>query len=477
MHRTPAPSDAPFDVVLLGSGLGIYALSRAFHEAYGVVSTVVAVGAPEPFRRSITCQVHDLPSGSTDEDRLKTLLALAEARGYSSAGSAQSGSEDSESAKADDAKVTGSDDSGVPGTGRREAAQTGGAEATYGAEPGISGACDHGRPAVLMCNTDGDIAFIARHADALAPYYVLRLPDLTTVERLSDKAEFTALCGELGIDAPRTLTLDFRNGQRPEIPHIDAGFPVVAKPAVSEPHVRLRMDGKKKVYFLSDEGQLRELVDRLYEAGFRDRFVVQELIPGDDTYMRSITAYRDARGVVTLAASAAVLLEEHTPDALGRPAAMLTHTYSEALTQARAILEATQYIGFANFDIKEDPRTGTLHFLEVNPRIGRNSFYVTGAGANIARFIVEDGVFNRAVEPVFGVPEILYSMVPTGLLMRYVTDPEQRRHVRAIAHRGVVDPWLYKAEGAWMRTYARVTRFNHVRKFLKYYPRPTSTGF
>ena len=46
------------------------------------------------------------------------------------------------------------------------------------------------------------------------------------------------------------------------------------------------------------------------------------------------------------------------------------------LAQARTFLAATGYRGFANFDVKVDPRTGVFRFFEVNPRIGRNNYYI-----------------------------------------------------------------------------------------------------
>ncbi len=411
------PGKTPdFDVVLLGSGLGIYALSRAFHEAYGVVSTVLAVKAPEPMLRSVTCEVVDLPSGVDDAGRLQALLDLAQQR-------------------------------------------------------------PAGRRTLLLGNTDGDIDFIARHADTLNPHYALRIPSAETVKKLADKAHFAQLCTDLEIAIPDTVVIDFGGEQMPELPHLPFSFPVVAKPAVAEPHVRLRMAGKKKVYFLQNREELLDLIQRLHSAGFQDRFVVQELIPGDDTAMRSITAYRDAQGNITLLAGAKVLLEEHTPDALGRPAAMITADFPEQFAQVRRLLEATNYVGFANADIKEDPRDGSQRFLEINPRIGRNSYYVTGAGANVATFLVADAVENRVTEPCVGVPEILYSIVPTSLILRYMTDPDQRAWVRSVARRRTVNPWIYRAERLWMRAYAEAVRLNHVRKFRRYYPKPSQTGF
>src|SRR5699024_4824960 len=103
-----------------------------------------------------------------------------------------------------------------------------------------------------------------------------------------------------------------------------------------------------------DPAELSALVATIARAGYTGRLVVQELIPGDDTAEGSITAYTDTAGRVTLLCSARVLLGEHTPDALGRPAAMITTPFEDALGQARRLLETTGYRGFANFDLKLD---------------------------------------------------------------------------------------------------------------------------
>lgn len=413
---TERTASAPFDVVALGAGLGIYALTRAFHEAFGTVTTVVAANAPEPMRRSVTSTVHEIPSAADDATRVRALLDLAASR-------------------------------------------------------------PQRRPVLLLCNTDGDVEFIARHAEVLGEHYVLRHPSLAAVEALADKATFAEVCEELSIDAPATGILDFRSGEKPALSGIDAVFPMVAKPARSEPHVRISMPGKKKIYLVSSAAELQHLIDRLHAAGFRDRFVVQEMISGDDTHMLSITAYRDARGQITLMAGARVLLEEHTPDALGRPAAMLTQDLPEQFAQMHRILDHVDYVGFANADVKLDPQDGTAKFLEINPRIGRNSYYVTAGGSNVAEVLVADAIDGTSPAPREGLREILYTIVPVRLVMRYLRDPQLRAAVRAAARRGTVNPWRSRAEGLWMQAYAAAVALNHVRKFRRHYPRPTDSGF
>src|SRR5690625_7498401 len=77
----PSPASAGFDLVLLGSGLGVYTLARAFHEEYGVVATVVTKVGIEPMRRSVTSEVRELGAAASDEDLITALLDLAAERG------------------------------------------------------------------------------------------------------------------------------------------------------------------------------------------------------------------------------------------------------------------------------------------------------------------------------------------------------------------------------------------------------------
>ena len=414
----PSSSSEGFDLVLLGSGLGVYTLARAFHEEYGVVATVLTKVGIEPMRRSVTCEVIELGGSASDEDLVAAAVDLARERG------------------------------GV-------------------------------RPQLLLANADSLVQLMSDHREQLEPHYVMPILEADVLERLSDKAEFARLCTEHGVATPRTEVIDLSTPREADwqAPGTELPFPVVMKAARTSDMAGVRFEGKKKVWFLESPQELTELVQAIAAAGYTGRLVVQELIPGDDTAEGSITAYTDAAGRVTLLCSARVLLGEHTPDALGRPAAMITIPFDDALEQARGLLEATGYRGYANFDVKRDPRDGTWKFFEVNPRIGRNNFYVSSAGANVSRFVVADAIENRRLDPVTEVDEILYSLVPMPLLMRYLRDPALKRWVRTVARRGVRNPWTYPADGGWARRYARIVGLNHVRKFLRHYPRPTDSGF
>src|SRR5699024_9486497 len=208
---------------------------------------------------------------------------------------------------------------------------------------------------ILLANADFLVALLAAHRERLSAWFHLPLLDDDVLEAVADKATFSTLCAEIDVPTPRTVVLDFAGGTAPDVPELDLGWPLVTKASRSSAYNAVSSPGKRKVFEIADRAQLVALVEKLTDAGYRDRFVVQEMIPGDDTAMLSVTAYVDTRGEVTLLGGAQVLLEEHTPGALGNPAAMFTTDLPDVLDQSVRFLEHTGYRGYANFDVKIDP--------------------------------------------------------------------------------------------------------------------------
>ncbi|MEP7794575.1 hypothetical protein [Sanguibacter sp. 25GB23B1] len=427
MTQSAQPQDASTSTVatqdilpvILGADIGVYALARAFHEAYGVRSIVISGAAVGAVADSSIID-NSLVDDSHDPQQLVDRALQVAAQ-------------------------------------------------------------NPGRRLVLLANSDWLVRVIVQHRVELEQHFVVPFLSEELLDRISDKATFSEICDELGISVPRTIVQDFAGAAEPgwaPVP-VDVGFPLIAKAASSADYQDVEFEGKKKVFEIETQTELDELWVSLQAAGYRGRFVVQELIPGDDTQMRSITSYTDSRGEITLLCSAHVLLEEHTPSGLGNPAAMITRRFDDMLEQARQFLVATGYVGFANFDVKVDPRDGSFRFFEVNPRIGRNNYYLTAAGANPMTFLVEDRVHGRAVEPVVVDTEILYSILPNRLLLRYVVDPALRATVTGLMKSGkVVHPLRYSEDASMKRrTYVQLALLNQVRKFRTYYPRLTSTGF
>jgi D-aspartate ligase len=334
-----------------------------------------------------------------------------------------------------------------------------------------------GERLILLSNADWYVETIVNRRADLEPHFDIPMCSAAVFARVASKEAFQADCETLGIPVPRTIPVRFNTGGAVPAGDLDSlTYPVIGKASSSAEHHYVNYPGKLKVAHLESRAEVDELLVRLTEAGFSGTYLLQEFIPGDETHMRSLTAYRDARGVVTMLCTGRVLLEEHTPGTLGIPAAILTEPYEDAMDAMSAYLERVGYRGFANADYKWDERQQRHVFFEVNPRIGRNNFYVTAAGLNPARFAIAD-CMGEAISPERRFSEVLYSVVPLGLLKRYLLEPALKARVTAAARRGIARP-LHNPVDASLRRRLTIAAFtsNFRRKYRKHYPRPTATG-
>jgi D-aspartate ligase len=405
--------------VIFGGDIGVYALARAFHEQYGVKSIVISGEVPGPIANSKIITNVRVSNSQNEYQLLQAALTVAK---------------------------------------------------RYGS----------GKKLLILGNSDWLVRTIVRARPQLeAAGYTVPFLSEDLLDKVSDKATFAELAAEVGMAVPQTIVVDFANANSPSwrAPAIDLPFPLIAKAASSADYQEVEFPGKQKVFEIGSEKALNDLWEALRRAGYQGRFVAQELITGDDTNMRSITAYVDSNDVVTLLAGAHVLVEEHTPTGLGNPAAMITGDQGAMFDQAVAFLKANNYRGFANFDVKVDPRDGTGKFLEVNPRIGRNNYYVTAAGANVAKFVVGDALDGESVAPERVTNEVLYSILPSSLLLKYILDPTLKAKVKELVKRQV-HPLAYWSQdgGVERRIYVAQALVNEIRKFRKWYPKPTETG-
>jgi D-aspartate ligase len=332
------------------------------------------------------------------------------------------------------------------------------------------------RKVVLVANTDDRVVTVEHIRGELPSNVVVMLPPHDVAELVSDKVRFQELCARYGLDTPATEVVSLA-GEEP-IPATAVPFPLIAKPAVSSEYVHLFAQGFQKVYFLHEQAELDELWGKLRAAGFAGSFLVQELISGDDSYMDSITMYVDTRGEVCLRAGAHVLLEDHVPALFGNPVAMITRTFPEEWEKLGHMLRDIGYHGFANIDLKRDPATGRKCFMDFNPRIGANSYYVCAGGVNPMEVLVRDVVDGKAQSLRQVERNVLYTRIPVRLARSYLRDAELTALFdRVVGERAVYNPTRCPADTLRSRFYGALMEKNYIRKFRRYYPEPTETSF
>ena len=104
----------------------------------------------------------------------------------------------------------------------------------------------------------------------------------------------------------------------------------------------------------------------------------------------------------------------------------------ELQRQFKTLLENIGYTGFSNFDIKYDQRDGKFKVFEINTRQGRSNYYVTGAGANIAKLLVDDYILDRPLEFKAVENEHMFTVVPKKVAFTYIRPEEYQKKMRQL---------------------------------------------
>ena len=317
---------------------------------------------------------------------------------------------------------------------------------------------------IPLTNNDGYVQSLSAARETLGSNVVVPHESPDMLVRISDKNHFNAVCAEAGVATPGTVVLDFAAG-RPSTEAVTFPYPIIVKPADSALHNALSMPGKKKLYEVATAGELDALVERLAAAGYTGEMLAQDHIPGDD--ILSVTVYRAKNGEITLARTSKVLLQDPRPAFLGIPDVQVVQNMPDVVDASRRILETAGYFGFANLDAIRDPRDGSVKFFEVNPRYGRNCFYATASGANVAEQLVTDLVEGRPMAAPALTHELVYTVLPPRVLTRLLPAGAERDAVARLVEAGRwADPLKYRGEkNPKHKAYAQIAAWNHARAY------------
>lgn len=286
---------------------------------------------------------------------------------------------------------------------------------------------------ILVASSDSYAELVIRNKETLAPYYALPFVDAKWIDEMLYKDKFYEICEKYGLDYPDTSIVTFENYATFESPF---AFPVALKPADSVAYLEVEFEGKQKAFIIKSAAQLKEVLANIYASGYKEKMILQDFIPGDDTNMRVLNAYCDQHGKVKMMCLGRPLLEDCTPALIGNYVAIVNEANDEIYAKYKQFLEAISYTGYANFDMKYDARDGKYKVFEINLRQGRSSFFSTGSGYNLARYAVEDFVYGNDNDIVYGDTEHLWLGVPAEVAVQYIEDPQLAAYAKKLIDEG-----------------------------------------
>jgi len=228
-----------------------------------------------------------------------------------------------------------------------------------------------GTQALLPIMTE-DTAFIVRNREVLAPANPVAVPDMELMDRISHKLRFTRLIKSLGFSAPRTLetTLELTSGEICRV----LEFPMLAKPVASSGGVGIRSIPNRPT-----------LDAFLAESETKEETILQERVPGEDV---ALTFLADRGEVFSVIMRKRWFTRRGMPSF--SPIDSVEFFQCDWLEEiGRALVEATQFTGIADFDLRVDFDARRAWFLESDPRMIGGVAATRIFGVNVPWLMVE----------------------------------------------------------------------------------------
>ena len=290
---------------------------------------------------------------------------------------------------------------------------------------------DYEKLLVIPCS-DYYTGLLCRHYDHFEGLIANRFISEELLETFDTKDKFYALCEQYGMDYPKTVVAspEERESVAERLPF---DFPIVIKPENSNAldYLRCHFEGQKKVFFFDTKEQYLEMVRNMNRSDYRGKLILQEFIPGGDDAMRVLNSYSDLDGHVRAMCLGQPVLEYYDPKSIGNYAAIISRGDQALYDKMQEFLEKLGYVGFSNIDMKYDCRTGRYVLFEINPRLGRSSYFCRAAGLNMMKLLTDDIVYGKREDCVYNHTVALWQNVPTGILRRYVKNSELAEELKA----------------------------------------------
>lgn len=306
--------------------------------------------------------------------------------------------------------------------------------------------------------------FLNKNRDKLDKQFVFNYNSFELTNSLIMKDIFYKTYSKSKLDFAKTYFYDCRNFHEFDE---DIMYPVIIKPADVISYNHNEFSGKKKIYKLNNSDEVNDVIKKIVNSGYDKNLIIQEYIPGDDSYLFDSVVYCGKDKKVKLISFAQIGLQEHSKNMIGN-AAVLINGYSQfggvdkMIGTIKKFMESISYEGFAEIDMKYDYRDKKYKVLEINARQGRSSYYITRCGYNLIGVMIDDLIYNKKMDYKVIDNEVLLSFVPKGIIKKYCKNEDYVKKVMSL-WKDRINPLVYKKDFNIKR------KLFLIRKYFKYY--------
>lgn len=322
---------------------------------------------------------------------------------------------------------------------------------------------------LLIATSDGYAKMVSENKEFLSKYYLFNYPKEELVNNFLTKDIFYTKYAKKDLDFPKTIIYDCK---KEKIPAPSFSFPMIIKPGNTVNYNKNKFAGQKKIYKIESKDDYYSSIMLIKKSGYVDNLIIQEFIPGDDSNLFDSVFYCSSKGKAQIASFAQIALQEHTPSAIGN-CTVLVNGYnqygntSEVVDRIKKFMESVGYCGFAEVDLKYDPRDKKFKILEINPRQGRSSYYLTPCGYNLVEYLIDDLFYNK--EKKFHLIDEEYALcfVPKIIVNKYICNEELKNKVLSMyKEKKVCNPLKNKLDhNLKRRIYLILRDINYIKKY------------
>lgn len=321
---------------------------------------------------------------------------------------------------------------------------------------------------LLISSNETYAKFISSNTHKIHPQFVHNYPNINIINSLIMKETFYRTYENSVLDFPTTIYYNCSNPTKIENKFT---FPVIIKPSNVIEYNHINFAGKNKIYKVNSYEELLSTVKTIEENGYKDTLILQEFIPGDDSYLFDSVVYCGKDKKVKLISFAQIGLQEHSKTMIGNAAVLINgfNQYSkndEMINSIKEFMESIEYQGFAEFDLKYDYRDNKFKVLEINARQGRSSYYISPLGYNLVKVLADDLIYNKDLDFTILDKEILLSFVPKNIIKKYITNETFKKKALSLWKTNKVNPLKYSKDTCFKRKLLLLKR--HIDYYKEY---------
>lgn len=195
---------------------------------------------------------------------------------------------------------------------------------------------------------------MSKYKHEFLKFTIYKLPDYITFLKGYDKHQLMEICEIYNIPHPKTLSINGINIEKDQLQSLR--YPILIKPNIS--------CGARGITYIENSEQLYEKIPSVYKEFGQCH--LQEYIPAGGDQVKIQLYINENKELVQ---ASVIKKKRWYPNKGGSSCCNVSVDNPEIVEKCFELLKHIGWYGFADFDTIEDPRTGELLIMELNPRV------------------------------------------------------------------------------------------------------------